>query len=351
MPIIQAPVLADFISRLFQGAGAPEAKARLVANSLVESNLAGHDSHGVIRAHWYLRNIKDGTIKPAAEPVVVKDTPTISTVDAQYSFGHVAAHFAMEITIKKAKVGGLAATGIFNCRHIGRVGEWVEMAAQQNLIGLAFCDVTRGAPIVAPYGSVTSLLSTNPFAAAVPLEGQPPMVLDFATSVVAEGKVRVAFDAGKAIPEGWVLRADGQPTTNPKDLYEEGMLLPAAGHKGYGLAMLMEFLGSALVGQGDITGKTSHRVNGVLFIALAIEPFRPLADFLADSATLYQQVKAVPPVEGVEAVLIPGEPERQSAARRRVEGIPLAEQTWAHLLEAAAELGVAAPGRTMKDER
>jgi hydroxycarboxylate dehydrogenase B len=349
MPTIQAPLLADFISRLFQGAGAPEAKARLVANSLVESNLAGHDSHGVIRAHWYLRNIKDGTIKPAAEPVVVKDTPTVTTVDGQYAFGHVAAHFAMQITIKKAKLAGLAATGIFNCRHIGRVGEWVEMAAQQNLIALAFCDVSRGAPIVAPYGSVTSLLSTNPFAAAVPLGGQPPMVLDFATSVVAEGKVRVAFDAGKPIPEGWVIRADGQPTTDPKDLYEGGMLLPAAGHKGYGLAMLMEFLGSALVGQGDITGQTGHRVNGVLFIALAIEPFRPLADFLADGASLYQQVKVVPPVPGVEEVLIPGEPERQMAARRRVEGIPLAEQTWTHLLEAAAELGVAAPGE--KDER
>jgi uncharacterized oxidoreductase len=290
-----------------------------------------------------LYSIKKGLLDPAVDPVIVKDTPFITTVDARQAFGHVSAHFAMQVTIKKAKAQGLAATGIFNCHHIGRVGEWVEMAAQENLIGLAFCDVTRGAPIVAPYGSVTSLLSTNPFAAAVPLGGQPPMVLDFATSVVAEGKVRVAFDAGKTIPEGWVIRADGRPTTNPKDLYEGGMLLPFAGHKGYGLAMLMEFLGSALVGQGDITGQTSNRVNGVLFIALTIEPFRPLADFLADGASLYQQVKAVRPVEGVEEVLIPGEPERQTAARRRVEGIFLAEQTWAHLLEAAAELEVAAP--------
>jgi uncharacterized oxidoreductase len=344
MPLIQAPVLADFISRLFRAAGAPEAKARLVTNSLVESNLAGHDSHGVIRATWYLHSIKTGSLNPAAEPVKVKDMPTITTVDARHAFGHVTAHFAMQITIEKAKQAGLAATGIFNCHHIGRVGEWVELAAQQNLIGLAFCDVTRAAPIVPPYGSVTSLLSTNPFAAAVPLAGQPPMMLDFATSMAAEGKVRVALESGKPIPEGWVLRADGQPTTNPQDLYEGGMLLPAAGHKGYGLAMLMEFLGAALVGQGDITGKTGEgRVNGVLFLALTIEPFRPIADFLADGATLYQQVKAVPPVPGVEEVLIPGEPERRMAARRRVEGIPLADQTWRQLLEAAAEWGVAAP--------
>jgi uncharacterized oxidoreductase len=169
------------------------------------------------------------------------------------------------------------------------------------------------------------------------------MVLDFATSLVAEGKVWVALDAEKSIPEGWVIRADGQPTTDPQDLYDGGMLLPAAGHKGYGLALLMEFLGGALVGQGDITGQTGHRVNGVLFIVLAIEAFRPLADFLTDGASLYQQVKAVPPVSGVEEVLIPGEPERRMAARRRVEGIPLAEHTWSQLLQAAAEWSVIAP--------
>jgi len=169
-------------------------------------------------------------------------------------------------------------------------------------------------------------------------------MIDFATSIVPEGKVRVARNKGASIPEGLVLNREGQPTTNPADLYTGGMLLPMAGHKGYGLSLLIELLGGLLTGQGcpAFPDYTTLK-NGVLFIGLSIEAFRPLTDFLADGAALRKQVKAVPPAPGFDEVLLPGEPEQRSAERRRAEGIPIDDTTWTQLVDAATKLRVSAP--------
>jgi uncharacterized oxidoreductase len=281
---------------------------------------------------------------PAAEPVIVQETATITMIDAHYGFGQIAAHFAISKTIEKAQPQGLAATGLFNCNHVGRLGEWVELAAGQGAIGLAFCNGGRPGGLVAPYGGAGRLLGTNPMAAAVPIAGQPPFVMDFATSAVAEGKVRVARNKGQSIPEGWILDAQGRPSTRPVDLYEGGMLLPTAGHKGFGLALLIELLGGVLTGQGGpwLPGYTTVR-NGVIFIVLSIEAFRPAEDFLAEAAILRDKVKATPPGPGFDEVMLPGEPEQRISEKRQAEGIAIDDTTWAQLAEAAMQFGVAVP--------
>lgn len=343
MPVMDPSVLADFVGRIFQAAGAPEEIARLVADSLVASDLAGHASHGVLRVCQYLDSIAAGEMDPAAEPVIARETATITMVDGRRGFGQVAARFAMGVTIEKARTEGLAVTGVFNCTHVGRLGEWVEMAAEERLIGLAFCNGGRPGGHVTPHGGVARLLGTNPIAGAVPVAGRPPLVVDFATSVVAAGKVRVARNRGQSVPEGWILGPDGRPTTSPEDYYAGGMLLPAAGHKGYGLALLMEFLAGLLTGSGCAALPGFAPGNGVLFLVLSIEAFRPLEAFLADGAALCERVKAVPPAPGFDEVLLPGEPEHRTAERCRIEGVPIDEVTWAQLAAAAAELEVAVP--------
>ena len=344
MPVIKPPVLIDFVDRLFQAAGASQAVARLVATSLVASDLAGHTSHGVVRVGQYLDSVAAGEIDPGAEPVIASETTSITMVDARFGYGQVAAHFAMTVTIEKARTQGLAATGIFNCYHVGRLGEWVEMAADQGLIGLAFCNGGVQGGAMAPYGGATRLLGTNPIAAAVPVAGRPPVVIDFASSAVAEGKLRIARNRGQSVPEGWILRADGQPTTHPEDFYAGGVLLPAAGHKGYGLALLVEFLGGILTGRGSPALPGFRTGNGVLFLVLSVEAFRPPEAFLAEGAALCEKTKAVPPAAGFDEVLLPGEPEHRAAERHRAEGIAVDEATWAQLAAAAAAHGVAVPG-------
>jgi uncharacterized oxidoreductase len=264
-----------------------------------------------------------------------------AAIDARRGFGQVAARFAIDCALEKARAQGLAAAGIHHCNHVGRLGEWVERAAAAGMVGLAFCSLGRRGAAVAPYGGAARLLGTNPLAAAVPLAGRPPLLIDFATSAVAEGKLRVARNRGTPIPAGWVVTADGQPTTDPADFYAGGALLPCAGHKGYGLAMLVELLGGLLTDCGDQERPTAQAGHGVLFIVLAPGLFRPTEAFLADAAALCDRAAAVPPAAGFEQVLLPGEPEHRTAARRRAEGVPMDDATWAQLVQAAAELGVA----------
>lgn len=344
MPTISAQTLTDWVSQIFHAAGAPEEVAHLVARSLVESDLAGHDSHGVVRVRQYLDSIERGDLDPQARPVLVSDHGAICLVDARRGFGQVAARWAMEQGMAKARAHGLAAAGLFNCGHVGRLGEWVQMAADGGLIALAFCNGGGITGAVAPFGGAARLLGTNPIAAAVPLGDRPPLVLDFATSAVAEGKVRVARNRGQTIPEGWILDAQGHPTTDPNALYNGGMLLPTAGHKGYALSLLVEMLGGLLTGNGSPALGGHYRPgNGVLFLLLNVDAFRPLADFLADSAALAARTKAVPPAPGFQEVLLPGEPEQRIAAQRRAQGISLDEATWQLLCQAAQSLGVAVP--------
>jgi uncharacterized oxidoreductase len=344
MKTIPVSVLTDFVGRIFQAAGVSASVAETVAASLVASNLAGHDSHGVVRTMQYLGAVERGETIGDATPAVTHETAVMATIDARRAFGQVAGSFAMQMAIDKARNAGIAAVALHNSSHVGRLGEWVEMAAAEGMIGLAFCNGGRSGGIVAPFGGAARRIGTNPMAAAVPLGDHPPFVLDFATSAVAEGKVRVARNSGKEIPTGWVLDKEGNPTTNPADLYEGGMLVPAAGHKGYSLALLIDLLGGMLTGGGSApeAGSTMQS-NGVLFIVLAVSAFRTPEEFAEEAQAMVDRIKDTPLAPGFSAILLPGEPEQQTAAQRRANGVPLDDGTWAQMVAEAERLGVAVP--------
>jgi LDH2 family malate/lactate/ureidoglycolate dehydrogenase len=344
MPLIQVEPLAELVARIFEAAGAPPDSARAVADSLVLSDLAGHESHGVVRVRQYLDQIGRGDIDPRARPVIAHDNGAVFLVDAHNSFGQIAASVTMTEAIDRAKRFGLSSAGLYHSGHVGRLAEWVEMAARRDAIAFAYCNGGGPSPgRVTPYGGADGLLGTNPIAAAVPVTGRLPIVLDFATSAVAEGKVRVARNRGKAIPEGWILNAAGEPTTNPNDLYNNGMLLPAAGHKGYALSLLVELVGGILAGN-SAPGLPDYRTrNGVLFIVLDIAAFRPVSEFLDKSGAYADLVKAVAPAPGFAEVMLPGEPEVRNEEQRRAAGLIVDDATWKLLSDAAAAYGLTMP--------
>jgi LDH2 family malate/lactate/ureidoglycolate dehydrogenase len=341
MPLLQPATLIDLAKRIFVAAGTPDDTAELVATSLVGSDLVGHDSHGSVRVRQYLDAIRRGEINPAARPVIVHEQGATVTVDAQRGFGQVAAHFTINQGISRAKTYGIAAAGLIHCGHVGRLGEWVELAAEHQCMALAFCNGGGSSGAVTPFGGAERVLGTNPIAAALPVGESNPIVLDFATSAVAEGKVRVARNRGKSIPEGWILNSEGLPSTNPADLYDGGMLLPSATHKGYALSLLVEFMGGLLTGNGTpvLPGYTPG--NGVLFIVLDIAAFRPTAEYDSESQAVAQRVKATKPAPGFDGVLLPGEPEQRMAATRNAQGIEVDDATWQLLTEDAAAYNVA----------
>ena len=341
MPVLQPMALADYTSRIFQAADAPKVTADLVGQSLVSANLAGHDSHGVIRIMQYLRQIDEDEIRPRATPEVERETPVMSLFNGHRCFGQLAAKVAIENGIDKARGNAVAAVGLKQSGHVGRLGEWVELAAGAGLIALAYANGGRSGGLVAPFGGAERRMGTNPIAVAIPLQDRPALLLDFATSAVAEGKVRVALNSGKPIPEGWVLDRQGRQTRDPADLYNDGMLLPAAGHKGYSLALLADFLGGILTGSGGPSLPGTVLGNGVLFVLLNIDAFRPLAEFFADGAQVADRIKSTRAAPGFGEVLLPGEPEARSAEARRENGVPLDDTTWEQIVEAAQKLGVA----------
>ncbi len=336
-------VLVDFVTEIFVAAEVRQSIAQRVAESLVESNMQGHDSHGIVRVPLYLQQIEEGNLHPNAEPDPIEDSPSVTIMNANRGFGQWSAYVTMQKTIEKAKSHGLAAGGLVNSGHVGRLGEWVTMATVENCVGLAFCNLGGRTGIVAPFGGTKRLLGTNPLAAGIPMDGSPPIIVDFATSVVAEGKIKIAFNKGTDLPPGSILDKEGKPSVSPADLYDGGVMLPAAGHKGYGLSMLCDLLAGVLTGSGAPKMTDGQMSNGVLFLVLKVEAFRALSLFWEDAQAYVDTIHANPPVEGLESVMVPGEPEQRTAATRRGQGIPVDDVTWSNLSRCADELKVTVP--------
>jgi LDH2 family malate/lactate/ureidoglycolate dehydrogenase len=343
MPTLDATYLKKVAFDAFRAAGADDSAARIVSDMLVEANLTGHDSHGVIYIVDYLNRIRDGKLNPKASPEIVRETASTLRVDGHWGFGHVVASWTMRELIRKAKEHDIAAAAIFNCGHIGRVGLYPAMASEEGLIGLAFANGGGSKPRVAPFGGMRAMLGTNPIAFTVPVKGRPPLMLDFSTSIVASGKIRIVQNKGEELPSGWILNRDGQPSREPQDYYDGGMLLPAAGYKGYCLGTFVDIFGGLLSGAGTPTlPEGSYKLgNGVFFIAINVEAFQPSEVFGADVLELCDTLKATPPVNGDQAgVLVPGEPEQQMKDRRLREGVPIPDKTWQKIVEKAREFGV-----------
>jgi uncharacterized oxidoreductase len=348
MPSFAADVLTEFVTRLFTAAGVAEDEARIVSVSLVGSNLRGHDSHGVMRVPQYVDFLRTGIYKVGVPLKVEHETPAVVVCDGQWGFGQVQAHRLLDLVLPRARALGLAAGTARECGHIGRLGEYAERAADEGLVLLATVNNCGAGQRVAPPGGLEPRLGTNPLCAAVPTAGEP-VVLDFGTSVVAEGKVRVYHINKRPVPEGWLLDPQGQPTRDPSVLYQPplGSILPMGGsqaYKGFGLSLVLDMLAGGLTG-----GRSSHpgapgaKGNNVVFLALDPARFAGRDALVRESSQLAEYVRATPRAAGVDEILLPGDPERRTMARRVAEGVPLEDAHWAKLTELAAQLGVALP--------
>jgi LDH2 family malate/lactate/ureidoglycolate dehydrogenase len=337
MPTLAAGELESLVEQVFLAAGSPAETARLVAASLVLSNLKGVDSHGVMRVPEYVRLIGEGRIVPDATPLVERDGSAVQ-IDGRWCFGQVGAREAALLAAGIAGETGVAVATLRHVHHVGRLGEYVELAAAAGLVAVAFCSTGPPGGRVVPFGGRRAFLATNPLAFAVPAGSRPAIVADFSTSAAAEGRVRLAHQNGLEVPDGWLVDANGRPTQDPAALYEGGALLPAGGHRGYALGLLVELLGGVLAGAGCASLGESPG-NGLVLIAL--DPARFGGEsFLAGVDRVAKAALAVEPAPGFDRVRLPGEPELETEAKRRTEGIPIREATWAEISEVSARLGV-----------
>ncbi|MFI4903607.1 MAG: malate/lactate/ureidoglycolate dehydrogenase [Burkholderiales bacterium] len=339
---LRATRLTDAVSAIMEAGGSARDEARTVARRLVDSNLVGHDSHGVLRVGKYLEWVREGWLVPNAAPTVVFDCPALAIVDGNRGFGQVIGEFATRLGIAKAAQSGIAMIGLRNCGHLGRLGDWAEMAAEAGQVSLHFLN-TSGAQRVAPFGGSDRRLSTNPMAVGIPLAGGVPTILDITTSAVAEGKLMVARNKGEKVPPGWIVDRHGRPTDDPDAFYDGGALLTIGAHKGSGLSIVTDLLAGAVT-----TGRSSDPDDTVLrnnMLSIYIDPslYDREGAVLLEAQRLVDYVKASPPLDPRAPVLAPGEIERRTRAQRVADGIPLDARTLADLVDAAASVGIDGP--------
>lgn len=335
--------LRSWIAAIFQNAGCPGAEAERIATHLVEANLVGHDSHGVIRVPSYVQWLRAGKVHANRTLQVVLESDVLAVVDGQAGFGQTIGHLAVELGIRKCAHHGVAVIGLRNSGHLGRIGDWPLLAAQAGKLSLHFVNTTGAGILVAPFGGIDRRLSANPIAAGVPVPGGEPILLDISTCTVAEGKIRVALNKGVATPENCLIDPDGQPTTDPKVFYADppGAILPIAGHKGYGLGILCEILAGALTGGGCSNVAHADRViNSMLSIYIDPAFFQENAVFTAEIQRFIAWVKSARKVSPDSDILMPGEIETRTRARRTSEGIDLDDTTCAQLRATAESVGV-----------
>lgn len=349
MPVISAEKLQRFAEALFLAGGAAADDARIVSVSLVDSNLRGHDSHGVMRIPFYLAKVQDGSINPRGRLQILHETPAVLACEGEWGFGQVLCQELMRRIIAKAGTLGLACGTLRNAAHIGRLGEYAEMATSAGMGAIITANNNGAAPRVAPIGGKRPRLGTNPLCMAMPGGQDGPFVLDFGTSATAEGKVRVKKIAGQPVPLGWILDPDGNPTTDPNQLYGDppGTILPMGGdqaYKGFGLSYMVELLSGGFSG-----GRTAHPNpppgvgNCATFIVLDPRHFTGAEHLLKESAQLEAHVRGVPLIDGVKQVYLPGDPERATLATRKQNGIPLDDGNWNALVKLATDMKVEAP--------
>lgn len=340
---IQHESLRQLTAAIFAKAGCQGDEARRIAEHLVEANLVGHDSHGVIRIPSYVQWLRDGRVLAGQSIDVVFENEALAVVDGQFGFGQTIGEQAVRLGIEKCARHGVAVIALRNSGHLGRIGDWPLMAAQANILSLHFVNTTGAGILVAPFGGITRRLSANPIAAGIPVAGGAPLLLDISACTVAEGKIRVALNKGIAVPENCILDGHGKPTTDPRIFYANppGAILPIAGHKGYGLAVLCEILAGALTGGGCSDPKNADRVvNGMLSIYLAPTFFQKDEAFATEIRRFIAWVKSSDKATPDGDILMPGEIEERTKARRVREGIDLDATTWGQILQAAESVGL-----------
>ena len=329
--------LRAITQRIFMAAGTPDHIAADVAEILVNANLTGHDSHGILRIPAYLEQIEGGDIVPDAEPEIIKETSNLVVIDGKKGFGHYTARQAMDLAIEKARRADICAVSFAQINHIGRLGEYAEQAAHAGCIGLITVGVGgEGRGCTVPYGGTGRWLGTNPMAAGVPTGDDAPFVLDFATSVVAEGKLQVARSKGDDLPAGYIVDKAGQPSTRTADFYAGGALLTMGRHKGYALSLLFCLLGG-LAGPFDAE---KNRMGGAFMQVIHVESFTPLAEYQRHVRAFLNGFKASSPAPGFDEVLVPGDMEYCTRTERLAQGIEVPATILSQIREWAAKLKV-----------
>ncbi len=343
---IDADRLTEFTSAIVRKGGGSDATADEVARTLVEANLTGHDSHGVGMIPAYMGGIAAGQLVPDARAEIVQDLGPFLLVDGNLGFGQCVARQAMEWAIDRARQQHIAVLSLRNSFHIGRIGDWGEMAAEAGFLSIHYVNVLSPNSLVAPFGGSDARFSTNPYCTAFPASDRHPMfLLDMATSTIAQGKTRVAYMKGEKVPEGCLIDHDGNPTNDPSVMFEEplGALRAMGLHKGSGLALICDILGGSFSGGGAYLPERivpDRIVNNMLAILIDPNVFGGAEAFYRDLDAYTDWVKASPPAPDTDAVRFPGDLERETRIERGKSGIPIDDATWALLLETAGSVGL-----------
>ena len=338
--IMQSEELIRLSRDIFIAVGTPDDIANRVAESLVHTNLLGHDSHGVIRVKQYVTMIQADRIKASARPQIQKQFGAVATISGGYGFGQIGARFGAELAGELGAQHGIGAVSLAEVTHIGRLGEYTQLIAEQGLIGIGFTSGSMYKGWVTPYGGRERVFGTNPMSFAVPTGDGETLLLDFATAGVAHGKVLLARAKGEPVPVGMLLDKDGNPTTDSAILDEGAILLPMGLHKGSGLAMMMEIVPTLLAGHRPISSPDFHYGNPTLLMGLSPEAFAGESHFLHYIDELKGRIKRVAPAKGFDEVLLPGEPESRSYATRIQEGIPIPDSVWQDLQNLATDFDI-----------
>lgn len=340
--LIPAEAARAFTFDVYSALGVAEADARLLSDTLVQADLWGHKSHGVMRTFWYAERIKSGAMKIDAPPRIVTDAGPIAVMDGRDGIGQVITVAAMKEAIARAKAFGVGVVSVRNSGHFGAAMYFTRMAAKTDCIGIL---TTNASPALAPWGGREKRIGNNPWSVAAPTGDETPMVLDIANTVVARGKIYHARERGEAIPDGWALDAEGAPTNDPSAAID-GIILPMGAHKGYAISTIMDVLSGVLSASSFATGVTGPYAAtgrsgvGHLVIALDVAAFRPIEEFHADMRRLIGTIKETPTAPGFDEVFFPGELEARAEARNLVEGVPVPEDTMLGLNEGAQTLGL-----------
>jgi uncharacterized oxidoreductase len=334
--------LADLVYEIFRAAGSEPEEAACISNHLVQANLTGHDSHGVIRIPYYMQWLREDKIRPNQKLQLVVESETLVVADGHLGYGQALGAQAVQLGIDMSGRTGTAVVAIRRCAHLGRMGHWAEMAAAAGRISLHFASTNGLGMLVAPLGAVERRLSANPLAVGIPRGDADPIVLDIATSSIAEGKLRVAQNKGIQVAAGFVIDGQGKPTTDPDKFYADppGAILPFGAHKGYGLSVLTELLAGALTGNGCSQHNAPQLEQGMLSIYLNLQSFESPDGVLQEMNQFVDFLKSAALDPQTKEILLPGEIEARCRARRSELGIELDQATWDQLVAEARRLGV-----------
>ncbi len=331
--------LHSITRRIFSAAGATRPIAEVVAGILVNANLAGHDSHGVLRIPEYLRLVERGRLRVDAEPTVLAETAGTLLLDGNDGFGHYTARCAMARAIDKARHAAICCVNLVRTGHIGRLGEYAEQAAHAGCIGIITVGSGQGGGggSTTPYGGARGAFGTNPIAVGVPTGDAAPFIVDYATSMVAEGKLRVARSKGEDLPAGYIVDRHGVPSVKPDDFYDGGYLLPFGNHKGYALSMLTCLLGG-LSGRFDVE---HGAMEGAYLQVIDVAALTPVEAYQQGVRAFLDGIRRTPPAPGFDAVLVPGDFEHRSRKQRLAHGIEVPDMIYRQIEECAGTLDVA----------